>query len=145
METADNKSKIANRIFYTVLILLILGSVGFTYWRIVVVKDYQIIAETACNPFGAACFIRDPEPCAENDAECLANPSTEETSYKLISKSAASIYACELKKFASEEAREAAGCGSNLVCQMDEPNCTYTLCNDDNVPEGESCSTKYKK
>ena len=50
-EEGNNKKNIwGNRIFYIVFALLIIGSVGFTFYRIVILKDYQIVAETSCDP-----------------------------------------------------------------------------------------------
>jgi hypothetical protein len=80
-----------------------------------------------------SCFTREPEPCVEADSECLANPPTEPTYYKNISKVASSIYACE-------QTADKIGCGEELSCLQGESDCSYTLCTDDNVPEGESCT-----
>jgi hypothetical protein len=57
----ENKSRVGNRIFYTILILLILGSVGATFYKIVWQKDYQIVAEVFCDPALESCFDRYPK------------------------------------------------------------------------------------
>lgn len=124
----------ANKIFYSVLILLILGSVGFTFLRLVIWKDYQIVAEVSCDPATESCFHYEPEPCAEGDTACLALPPEEAYDYKLISKKAATIYNCE-------QTEEKLGCGEELSCVENEEDCSYTLCDPANSAEGEVCST----
>lgn len=124
MEVIDKKTRLINRIFYTVLILLILGSVGFTYWRIVVQKDYQIEAEVSCDPAVESCFHYEPEPCSMDDYDCLSLPPEEAYDYKMISKKAATIYACE-------QTEEKLGCDEELSCVEDEENCFYTTCDPD--------------
>ncbi len=124
-EEGNNKKNIwGNRIFYIVFALLIIGSVGFTFYRIVILKDYQIVAETSCDPATEACFHYAPEPCATDDTECLSVPAEEPYDYKLISKKASSIY--------EEE----------LTCLEDEEDCSYTFCDSENLAEGEECSEK---
>jgi hypothetical protein len=120
----------ANKIFYTILILLILGSVGFTYWRIVIEKDYQIVAEVSCDPSIETCFRYEPEPCAASDSECIPEEAYD---YKMISKKAADIYACE-------QTEEKLGCTEELSCIADESDCEYTNCDLSNPDEADTCS-----
>ncbi len=140
MEETDEKLTTGNKIFYIVLVLLILGSVGFTFLRIVVWKDYQVVAEVSCDPATELCFHYEPEPCAEGDTACLALPPEEAYDYKLISKKAATIYNCQIKKFSSPEAAGLAGCGEELSCVENEEDCSYTFCDPENLAEGEVCS-----
>jgi hypothetical protein len=123
----------ANKIFYSILILLILGSVGVTYWRIVVEKDYQIVAEVSCDPATESCFHYEPEPCAMDDYDCLSQPPEEASDYKIISKKAASIYACE-------QTEEKLGCTEELSCLENEADCSYTTCDPAELGEGEACA-----
>jgi hypothetical protein len=123
----------ANKIFYIFLSLLIIGSVGFTFWRIVIQKDYQIIAEVSCDPAIESCFHYEPEPCALDDYDCLSAPIEEAYDYKLISKKAANIYACE-------QTEEKIDCGEELSCLEDEENCHYTICDPAELEEGEACA-----
>lgn len=135
-EEGNNKNNIwGNRIFYIVFALLIIGSVGFTFYRIVIVKDYQIVAETSCDPAIEACFHYAPEPCAADDTECLAQPAEEPYDYKMISKKAASIYECE-------KTSEKLGCNEDLTCLDNEIDCSYTYCDPENLADGEVCSEK---
>ncbi len=132
METIDNKTKIANRIFYTILILLILASVGVTFWKIVIQKDYQIVAEVSCDSTIEACYRYEPEPCVEGDSECIPEEAYD---YKMISKNAANIYACE-------QTEEKLGCDEELSCLEDELNCSYTNCIEAELGEDEACAVK---
>jgi hypothetical protein len=116
-----------NKIFYTILILLIIASVGVTFWRIVIVKDYQIEAEVSCDPAIESCFHYEPEPCAMDDYECVPEDAYD---YKLISKNAGTIYACE-------QTDEKIGCAEELSCLDNEVNCTYTLCD---AEAGDTCA-----
>lgn len=131
METV-NKSTTANKIFYLILTLLILGSIGATFYRIVIVKDYQIVAETSCDPqteTGCYEWICDP---AEDDT-C---PDAEEdriSYYKYISKKAQNIFLCE-------QTEEKLGCDEELACVEGEEDCEYTYCDPDTVGEDESCA-----
>jgi hypothetical protein len=123
----------ANKIFYTILILLILGSVGFTFWRIVIQKDYQIIAEVSCDPATESCFHYEPEACEMDDYDCLSAPIEEAYDYKMISKKAANIYACE-------QTEEKLDCTEELSCLEGEENCEYTYCDTAELGEGEACA-----
>jgi len=129
-ETVSKKTLWANRIFFIIFALLLIISICLTYYRVVILKDYQVIAETSCNPKDESCFIREPEPCVDGDTECLAKPP-EITYYKNISKVASEIYKCE-------QTEEKIGCNEELTCTNNEPNCSYTLCDS---TAGESCST----
>ena len=122
MENTDKKTKILNRIFYITLVVLILASVGVTFYKIVILKDYQIIAETSCD--------------IETEENCFAfgDEETGETSYyKIINKNANTIYLCEATE-------ERLGCNEELSCIEGEENCSYTYCDRENLAEGEVCA-----
>lgn len=120
METIENKSTLSNRIFFIILALFILGSIGVTFYRIVIIKDYQIVSEVSCDPETEACFHYEPEVCSMDDYGCLSQPPEEPYDYKLISKKASSIYACE-------QTEEKLGCSEELSCLEGEEDCFYTL------------------
>ena len=117
----------ANKIFYTILILLIIASVGVTFWRIVIVKDYQIEAEVSCDPATESCFHYEGVTCDISDIECVPEEAYD---YKLISKNAGTIYACE-------QTEEKIDCGEELSCTDGELNCSYTLCD---AEAGDTCA-----
>lgn len=129
MET-ENKSKTGDRVFYTILILLILGSVGATFYKIVWQKDYQIVAEVSCDPTIESCFHYEGVVCEASNLDCVSEDAYD---YKLISKSAASIYTCE-------QTEEKLDCGTELSCLEDEKNCEYTYCDSAELSEGEACA-----
>ncbi len=131
MENKAIKSSVGNRIFYIVLILLILGSVGVTFYKIVWQKDYQIVAEVSCDPTAESCFYYEGVICEDGDLECVPEDSYD---YKLISKKASDIYTCE-------QTDEKLGCDEELSCADEEENCSYTYCDPENLAEGELCST----
>ncbi len=116
METINNKTLWGNRIFYTILILLILGSVGVTFYRIVIQKDYQIVAEVSCDPSTESCFYYEGVICDGTDIECVPEEAYD---YKMISKKAASIFSCE-------QTEEKLGCSEELSCTEGEADCSYT-------------------
>jgi len=120
MEKNESKNKLANRIFYIILALLIIGSVGVTYYKIVILKDYQIVAETSCDPQSEKCFVYTDE-------------TTNEVSYyKMISKKAADIAICEATE-------DKIGCTDELTCTDTDASCSYTYCDPENLADGEAC------
>lgn len=131
MKNEDKKIKLANRIFYTILVLLILISVSMTFVKIVIQKDYQIVAETSCNPETEKCFVYTCDPA--DDETCPVEESERVSYYKMVSKKAANIATCEATA-------EKIGCNEELSCTPDEVSCSYTLCDPDNLKEGEVCS-----
>ncbi len=131
MENKDKKSSAGNRIFYIVLTLLILGSVGVTFVKIVILKDYQVIAETSCDPQIEKCFVYVCDPAS--DSSCSVVESERTSYYKMVSKKAANIAICEATV-------EKLGCDGELSCIENEKSCSYTFCDPNNLIEGESCS-----
>jgi hypothetical protein len=129
MENIQKINPWPNRIFYGLLIILILASVGVTFWRIVIKMDYQIVAEVSCDPAVESCYHYQPEECDMSDYDCLSQPPEEAYDYKLISKTAATIYACE-------QTEEKLGCSEELSCLDGELNCEYTYCD----AETEECA-----
>lgn len=123
METIDKKSQLGNRIFYTILAILIIGSVAATFYKIVILKDYQIVAETSCDieTEGEKCF-------SYTDEE-----SGEVSYYKLVNKKAADIVACEATE-------EKLGCSEELSCIEGEVSCSYIYCDPEALEEGEACA-----
>jgi hypothetical protein len=122
-----------NKIFWSIFTLLIILSVGFTFLRVYVWKDYLITANTSCDPkIEASCFVVESEvvPTDENGIQAT---TTETTYYKIITIKAADVFACE-------QTAEKLNCGEELTCADAQENCTYEYCTEENVPEGESCS-----
>jgi len=131
MKNEQKKLNIKSKIFYIIFFLLIVISIGLTFVRYVVLKNYQILAETSCNPQTEKCFVKTCDPA--DDSTCSVNEADRTTYYKLISKNASSIYACE-------NTVEKIGCSTELTCTQNEKNCSYTYCDSVNLAEGEQCS-----
>ncbi len=131
MENTGEKSYIGNKIFYIILGIFIVCSVGASFYRIVISKDYQIVGQVACDPQVEKCFVSKCDP--ETDDTCSKNLDEQTTYYKEISKKAASIYACEATK-------EKIGCTDNLSCISGESSCFYIFCNPANLKDGEQCA-----
>ena len=131
METIENKSKIGNSFFYIILVLLILGSMGATFYKIVWQKNYQIVAETSCDPqTEQGCYVWICDPA--NDETCPVDEVDRVSYYKIVSKKALQISLCEATE-------EKIGCSEELSCTDGEENCSYIYCNPDSLAEGENC------
>ena len=118
----DKKSKILMWVF----IFSVCISVGITYYRYVIKKDYIIFVHVECNPEVDSCFYYE---CEEGDSEC------EIEYYKKIEKKAFNIELCD---------SESPDC-KPLFCAEGEKDCTITNCSVDNVEEGEKCSVPVSK
>jgi len=131
MINSTNIAKYQNRIFFSVLVLLIFGSVTATYVRVVVNKNYQIVAETSCDPTLESCFVYTCDPV--DDSECPVNEEERTSYYKMVSKKAANIATCEATT-------EKIGCDTELSCTQGEEDCSYTLCDVEDLVEEQECS-----
>jgi hypothetical protein len=127
----DTKSSLKNAIFYTIFFLLLIGSIVVTYVKIVVNKNYQIVAETSCDPVNEKCFVWECD--IEIDGECSDVAEENVFIYKIINKKASSIALCE----ASDEKL---GCNEELTCTEGEENCSYEYCNEESLTDGIRCS-----
>ncbi len=110
----DKKSKI---LLYCVGIAFI-ASIGTSFYKYVITKNYQIFAEIPCDPTLDNCFVREEED------------GTVSHLFKL-SRQASNIPLCDPNK---EENCQA------LTCQPNEKNCTISSCSKEELQEGESCS-----
>ncbi|MDP1620301.1 MAG: hypothetical protein Q8L11_01095 [Candidatus Moranbacteria bacterium] len=119
------------RIFFLVFILLIVGSIGVTYWKIMVKRDYVIVAQADCDPYEEKCFVHicDPDPAADGEW-CMGDPEEDTWFTKNISRMAYNIPDCDPN---GEDC-------TALVCGEGEDNCSYELCDETNVPEGDTCN-----
>jgi len=119
----DKKSKI----LIWIVIILILGSVGATYWRIFVKKDYLISNEVDCDPYSEKCFIWECDPTSTVEGEaCTGDPESDVWYYKIAERKAANIPLCDP---ATDET-----C-LPFVCEENEIGCSETLCEEGNADE----------
>lgn len=119
----DRKSSILIIVFFLVLA----GSIGATYYRVAVARDYTIIGQIDCDPTTEKCFIYECDPETE---ECTGDPEEDTWYYKKINRQAFNIPLCD----PNDENCEA------LVCPEGEEDCSETLCSDQTIDEGEVCS-----
>ncbi len=120
---ADNSR--SNTIFWIVFFLLLLGSVAFTYYRIVVKRDYLISAEADCDPYTEECFVYNCDPQTE---ECTGNLEEDTSYYKIIKKKAYNIPDCDPN---TDE-------NCVIACNEGEEDCSYELCEEGNA-DGIEC------
>lgn len=119
----DKKSKI----LIWVVVVLIIGSVGATYWRIFVEKDYIISNEVDCDPYSEACFIWECDPASTVEGEaCTNDPEVDIWYYKIAERKAANIPLCD--------PNEDETC-LPFQCEEDEEGCSETLCEEGNADE----------
>lgn len=117
----DKKSKI----FFIVFALLIAGSVAMTYWRIVVKRDYLVLAQTSCDPEAENCFVYECDPESE---ECTGNPEEDISYYAKIKKKAFNFPECTEVEC------------PDPVCEEGEGDCELVFCTEEEAEEWESCN-----
>lgn len=110
----DKKSKIFLWIFF----LLIVGSIGLTYYRIVIQKNYIVEAQADCDPTTEECFVYVCDPSSE---ECTGDPEEDTSYYKLIKKNAGNIATCDPNDESCQP----------LVCEEGEKDCEEILCSEE--------------
>lgn len=121
--TTDNK-KSAGKILLVVFVLLIIGSVAITFYRIMIKRDYIVSAEADCDPAAEKCFVYVCDPESE---ECTGNPEEDTSYYKLIKKKASNIPLCD----PNQEGCQALQCGEG------EKDCEEILCEAGNKERAE--------
>ena len=126
-ESSSDKKK--NIWFFIILGILILASVGVTFYKYYILKDFQIVAEVSCDPATEVCFHYEPTPCADDDLECVPEEAYD---YKMMSKNAANILACE-------NTEEKIDCTEELSCLDNEENCSYEYCTEEALSDGVTC------
>ncbi len=119
----DKKSKILFAVFF----LAVFVSAGISFYKYYILKDFDILAETNCNPKEETCFVRDCYTASDDGC-------TEENSFsvycKLIKKNASAIQDCDPKS---------ASCGA-LDCKKEE-GCMEIPCNEETLGTNyNSCS-----
>ena len=113
----DKKSKI----FLAVFLLLIVGSIGVTYWRIYIQKDYIIQNQIDCDPTVDKCFIWkcDPKSTVEGEA-CTGDPDKDTWYYQIANRKASNIPLCDSN---DENCKP-------FECLEGEKDCSVTFCDE---------------
>lgn len=104
----------------TLLVLAILGIVGYRYNQYVLDKQYVVDAAAPCDSTQNSCFVADCSP--DEDANCDVTP------YEKVELPGALVPDCLL-----ENSCDAFTCN-------DENNCVITYCSPDNTEDGEACT-----
>lgn len=116
-----------SKILLWVLALLIIASVGVTYWRIMIKKDYVIESQIDCDPTEKACFVWECDPASTVEGEaCTDNPDDNTWYYAIAKRKAANIPLCDVN---TDE-----NCDP-WTCAEGEKDCSETLCNESNMEE----------
>jgi hypothetical protein len=125
----DKKSKI----LFAVVGLAIAISVGITYWRIMVKKNYIISSQVDCDPTTEKCFVWkcDATLGEGEDGACTGDPEADVWYYKNAQRKAFNIPLCDPEK--DETCLP-------FQCDDGEKDCSETLCDETNVAEEESCN-----
>ena len=124
----DKKSKILIWVF----VILIIGAVGVTYWRIMIKKDYVIQSQVDCDPYTEKCFIWECDPASTVEGEkCTGDPETDIWYYKIAERNASRIPLCDPAK--DETCLP-------FLCEPGEIDCSETVCDLANIADGEACT-----
>ena len=73
-----------NKIFFIVVFLLLFGSVGATYLRIVVFKNYIVEAQADCDPETEKCFVWECDPASAVEGEACSGDDIENSKNSLM-------------------------------------------------------------
>lgn len=124
----DKKTKI----FLLIFVLLIIGSVSFTYYKIIIQKDYVVEAQVDCDPESEACFIWECDPDSDDEWEaCTGDPETDIWYYKIARRNASQIPLCDPET--DEEC-------DLWACEIEEADCEEILCSQKDEEVGEVCN-----
>jgi hypothetical protein len=125
----DKKSKILLAVFFALIII----SVGITYYRTIVKRDYIVEAQTDCDPYTEACFVWQCDPgSTEEGVACTGDPETDVWYYKIAKRNAENIPECD------PEADETC---DPWTCVEGEKDCSEILCDEATAEEqGVSCN-----
>jgi hypothetical protein len=123
----DKKSRILLIVAAVALIL----SIGATFWRIVLEREYPISFESACDPASEQCFVKTCTPADPANNPCSDEKVTAEY-YKMIKMQASVVPACT----------EASGNCAELACGNLPANlCEETLCDESSeLSDGVTCN-----
>lgn len=114
----DKKTKI----FWIIVAVVFCGSIGFSYWRFVVARDFLIFVHEDCDPYQEACFVErcDPDAIVENDENwvCTGVEDEDASYYKIRQRKAANIATCDNTDDACDP----------FACKEDEEKCGIVYC-----------------
>jgi len=117
----------SSKFFLIVFFSLVSVVMVVSYYKYMVLNDYYIKIQTDCDPSIETCFVAVCEP--SSDTECPSDPALQTQYYKFIEKKAVNIPLCNQSE---------TDCPL-LSCEKNE-DCRVIFCDENIVPEGESCS-----
>ncbi|MCX6766033.1 MAG: hypothetical protein NT136_03685 [Candidatus Moranbacteria bacterium] len=125
----DKKSKI----LIAILLVLTLASVGYTFYKIMIQRDYVISAQIDCDPYVEKCFIWECDPASTEEGEkCTGNPEEDIWYYKIAERNANRIPLCDPE---TDETCDP------WTCEEGEKDCQQILCDEVTAEEQEaSCN-----
>ncbi len=123
----NSKNK-KNWLFFGGMALLIVLSVGATYYRYVVARDYFVTFEAPCDPEVESCFLYECDPEAV-DAECSGDPAEDTYYYKNMQKKAYALRNC---------VGDPGGC-VEATCAEGEEDCMEIQCGSLNANSDGEC------
>lgn len=120
--TVEKKSKI----FLIIMVSSLILSIGITFQRYVIFRDYFVQISVHCDPSQESCFVY---TCNEDSQECSDDSENGIWYYKFVTKKAYTLPDCSKEEFVCR----------NLSCKEGEKNCIETECDPSEVEEGVSC------
>lgn len=130
METGQEKPKDKRScVLVGAFLILILSAATFAVYRIVKNGSYQVQLEVGCDPASQVCFMRSCNPSAGDS--CAEDSVNSITYYKIIEIEKSKIPVCD----PGDDSCSLEGLSCDGV-----KGCLETLCDDANVPEGETCN-----
>ncbi len=124
----DNRSKA----LLWVAGIIVIVSIGFTYYRIIVRRDYIIEAQTDCDPYTERCFhFQCDQNSTKEGLACTGTPENDDWYYQVVRRKAANIPDCDPARDENCQA---------LECPSDEKDCEVRYCEDGDLPEGVTCN-----
>lgn len=123
----DKKSKVLYRIFFTIVV----ASIGITFVKYFVLKDYEIHINIPCNPRNESCFVYE---CEDGEVDCEENSEGAMVQYyKVLQKKAYNLPSCMKDSVSCEDVV--------LTCAENEESCEIVLCDTSQKSESEICSS----
>ena len=122
-----------NKLFFAVMTILIAGSIFFTYWRIVIRKDYIIEMQADCDPETEKCFVWECDPESKEEGEvCVGDEEKDIWYYKIVRNKAFNIPYCDPEEDESCDP---------YSCEGFEGDCEEIFCNEETKEDqGVACS-----
>lgn len=126
-----------SKILFSVLGILIVGSVAVTYYKYMILRDYVIESQIDCDPYQKACFVWQCDPTSSVDGEaCVNDPEVDTWYYELAQRNASKVPLCDPDKDENCDP---------WTCGLDEPECVQTFCDETTkLEQGVECSDPVK-